>query len=527
MMLSAPLLLIMFLAYLFFCAKRIMTYLHIFQQDEYDNGRFLRWITTNRVFDRYLSVALFIAGLLWLVLPSVLSLLIIFLCFTVIGVLEKDPRRSAKKKLVMTARAKRIMFLSLVIMALMGLWWFVVPLPWIWILNVQIVPFSLMVVTLALSPFEARTQKKYWQEAHDKLRALNPFIIGITGSFGKTSVKHILGHILKTHAPTLITPGSVNTPMGITRIIRQRLDDSHQYFVAEMGAYGPGSVKRLCDLAPPKLGIITAIGHAHYERFGSLETVAEAKSELSQAVIADGGKMIVHENVLNFPFSKELRDKHPENFIVCGPSYEDGLRIENVEQTPDGIKTRIIWQGATYVLALPLYGLHHGHNAALAFAAAVTLGLEPDNVITALKSTPQIQHRLEVKKQPDGGALIDDAFNSNPSGFRAALDVLKNLKGGRKILITPGMAELGAAHDDEHRAVGRHAGETCDVAIIVLPERVRAFIDGFKMSGGDKTLIEVRSFQEASAWLDKNRQPGDVVLIENDLPDIYEAIPKI
>ena len=139
---------------------------------------------------------------------------------------------------------------------------------------------------------------------------------------------------------------------------------------------------------------------------------------------------------------------------------------------------------------------------------------------------PQIQHRLEVKKQPDGTIFIDDAFNSNPEGFASALNLLGAFP-GRKILITPGMVELGAAHDEEHEKIGRRAGEICDIVLLVLPQRVPSFVKGFKATGGDKRLVEIASFKDALGWLDRSRQPGDVVLIENDLPDIYESLPKI
>jgi UDP-N-acetylmuramoyl-tripeptide--D-alanyl-D-alanine ligase len=388
----------------------------------------------------------------------------------------------------------------------------------------------LMLGNRLLQPVENAIQKKFWNEAHEKLLALKPTVIGITGSFGKTSVKHILGHVLKMQARTLITPGSVNTPMGITRIIRERLDESIKYFVVEMGAYAPGSIEKLCKLAPPDMGIVTAIGHAHYERFKTLDVVAETKFALPIAALAKNGKVVVAEQVLNFPYTKQVYKDHAGDFIVCGEGENNALRIWAVSQSDSGIDVTITWKGENYVLELPLFGEHHGHNAALVFAAAATLGMAPEHIIAALKSTPQIEYRLEIKRQPDSSIIIDDAFNSNPTGFKSALEVLSMLateNQGRAILITPGMVEMGAAHDDEHYKIGTIAGGICDVALIVMPERIGAFIKGFKESGPTKTIIEMRSFAEAAKWLDANRKRGDVVLIENDLPDIYEAVPRI
>ncbi len=523
-------LLLVYLAFLAFATKRSLTYLHLYQQEEYDTGRFLRWMMRTRAFDKRLSLTLLALDMLWFSFPSAIFIPLMAIVFAVFAFIEKDPRKASKKKLVMTPRARRILFITLALSALMGLWFFLMYLPLFWILTVQLLPFLLLVANTALTPYENFVQKGFWNDAHRKLTSLKPTVIGITGSFGKTSVKHILGHILKTHAPTLITPGSVNTPMGVTRIIREQLEDNHKFFVVEMGAYGPGSIARLCRLAPPDVGIITAIGHAHYERFKSIETVGAAKFELAQAVLdkptkEGGGKVIVHEKTLEIEHPRAMSVAKRDHFIVCGSSEINDVFLERIEQLANGLTVSLQWQKQKYVLQVPLYGLHHGHNAALAFAAAVTLGLSPENVITALKSVPQITHRLEVKRQGDT-VLIDDAFNSNPEGFKSALELLPVL-GGRKILITPGMVELGGAHDEAHEKIGRLAGEICDVALVVQAGRIPSFIRGFKETGADKTLIEVASFSEASAWLDKNRKSGDVVLLENDLPDVYESRLKI
>lgn len=522
---------VVYLAYLLFAARRAMTYLHIYQQEEYDSHRFMQWMLRHRVFDKRLSIALFVIAFLWFFVPALLLLALLLVAFGAAALLENDPRKDSKKKLVMTPRARRIFFITLFLIVLMSSWVGLLHLPFLWILSVQIIPFLLMVANQALQPYENQIQKKFWNEGHAKLAELNPTVIGITGSFGKTSVKHILGHILKTQAPTLITPGSVNTPMGVTRIIREQLEENHKYFVVEMGAYGPGSIDRLCRLTPPNMGIITAIGQAHYERFKSIEAVANAKFELALAAFKKGGKVIVNDQVLEIDYPKMLLARHKADFIVCGPTSEvNDVWIERNEQTAQGLEITLRKYGTTYQLQVPLYGLHHGLNAALAFSAAVTLGIPPEHVMTALRSVPQITHRLEVKRQADGTILVDDAFNSNPKGFRAALELLPVLAketGGRKILITPGMVELGEAHEAEHEAIGKLAGEICDIAIIVRAERIPSFVSGFERTGPLKQLVRAGSFHEASQWLEQNRKKGDVVLIENDLPDLYERVPKL
>ena len=255
-------------------------------------------------------------------------------------------------------------------------------------LPIQSLPFLLVLANFLLTPIESRIQRRFWREAHDKLTRLKPTVIGITGSYGKTSVKHILGHILETAGQTLITPGSVNTPMGISRIIREKLGPHHRMFVAEMGAYGPGSIKRLCDLAPPDLAVITAVGKAHYERFKTLDAVARTKFELAEATVAKGGKVIVAGDVLAFADARSFAERHPEAMIVAGEGPNAALVIRAIAQNRQGTEASITWQGQDYTLQAPLFGTHHGRNMALAFAAACTLGLSPDDVCMALKSTP-------------------------------------------------------------------------------------------------------------------------------------------
>lgn len=513
-----------------FMAKRLLTYLHAHQQEEYDNTRFIKWVFANRVIDRKLTLALIVIGGTWFYLKELDFLFegLVLSAFAIRASFEKDPRKDSKKKLAMTARAKRIYFVALFIGCIPAFFLFFYHMPWIWIPLIHLAPFYLVIANNLLEPFEQINQRKYWNEAYTKLRELSPTVIGITGSFGKTSVKHILGHILSNVAHTLITPGSVNTPMGISRIIREELDETHKYFICEMGAYGPGSIERLCRLAPPDIGVITAIGHAHYERFKTLEAVAETKYELAQAALKREGKIIVHEKTLRFDYTNALKDEHLFSFIICGENERNTLVVEKAEQTKKGLEIQLRWNDATHFLDVPLYGLHHADNAVLAFATACALGIDPQTVINALKSTPQIPHRLHVKPM-NKGLIIDDAFNSNPLGFRSALDLLYLLgTKKRKILITPGIVELGKAHDEVHKNIGIAAAQSCDIALVVHPQRIPTFIQGFNQEKrADQTLYEMETFAQAQEWINDNMQEGDVILIENDLPDVYERIPKL
>jgi UDP-N-acetylmuramoyl-tripeptide--D-alanyl-D-alanine ligase len=513
-----------------FAARRLLTYLHLFQQEEYDGRRFIRWIVDNRAWDRRLSLVLLAIFVAQVALPQALMPAGVFgalagLACLGAAFLERDPRKTAKKPLAMTTRAKRIYGTALALTVVIGgaaAWFGDVAL--VWVAAVQLVPFALIGGNLLLAPLEARVQRRYWHEARAKLEQINPTVIAVTGSYGKTSVKHILGHILETAGPTLMTPGSINTAMGTARIIRERLQPQHRYFVVEMGAYGIGSIRHLCALTPPHIGIISAIGKAHYERFKSLDAVAHAKFELAEAARDNGGTIVVAADTLAFDWPREFVERHRGIAITVGEDPAADLAIEALRQEQDGITAEVRWRGARYQLRAPLYGLHQGRNVALAFAAGCSLGLPPEDIVASLRSTPQIAHRLEVKRQGDGTVVIDDAYNSNPVGFASALALLDTLRraDGRRILVTPGMVELGSEHDAEHARIGRLAAEHVDVLVAVAPHRIAPLVAAFAEAAPQREIVSCASFAEARSWLDRNLNGRDVVLIENDLPDLLE-----
>ena len=275
----------------------------------------------------------------------------------------------------------------------------------------------------------------------------------------------------------------------------------------------------------PTSAVITAVGYAHYERFKSLDVVAQTKLELAQAVLAKNGKVILAEQVLDFAPARKFFELHRSVVTTVGTSAQADLRVLAIRQTSAGTEADLEWQGKQYLIKAPLYGEHHGMNLALAFATAAVMGIAPDSIAFSLSTTPQIKHRLEVKREPNGSVLIDDAYNSNPIGFAsglAALDVLRTAE-GRRILVTPGMVELGAAHDAEHQKIGTLAGSHVDVLLPVLPERISGMVAAYRAANPAGLVIPCENFAGAQAWLSANLRPGDIVLLENDLPDLYEA----
>ncbi len=514
------------IAFLFFAYRRILTYLHIFQQDDYDGKRFVSWLVKHRNFDRKATLCAFV-----LAFPA--TLLGIFagifkmtaaLAIAVIGWCERDPREHGKKKLAMTARATRIAWIAESLLAIACAVFIATDASlFLWALLVQAVPFALVAANAIAKPFETRVQKVFWDEAHQRLLDLKPFTIGITGSFGKTSTKHILAHVLSQFGPTLATPGSINTAMGIARVVRETLTPHHKFFICEMGAYGPGSIKALCDLAPPDAAVITSIGHAHYERYKTLDAVAQAKSELPEAAFKKNGWAVIASDTLELDYTRNLVETNRSKVLLVGNHTADDVRVLDVNQTAEGITAHVDYKGATYVLKAPLFGLHHAANMALAFGVACRIGMEPALVVAALRTTPQIRHRLEVTHQTSGAIVIDDAYNSNPAGFAAALETLSLLgQNRRRILISPGMIEMGTAHNSEHAKIGQLAAKHADIFLPVSPLRITAMVEAFRKEAPSKLVVPCTTFADAQKWLGDNMAYNDIVLLENDLPDLYE-----
>lgn len=519
-----------------FLYLRLEAYLLFFQQEEYDGRRFRRWLGESRALDRVASLAALVAGVLLFAdtMPEAVPLLVLS-----VGLIEgmrrsRRPLAAAKKALVMTGRARRIHLLALglgllLALALQAAAGFTSASGTVLavLIPAQAAPFLLPFADALLSPFERRLKARFRGEAVDKLARLDPFIIGITGSYGKTSVKHILHHILSAAAPTLMTPGSVNTEMGITRVVREKLTPEHRYFIVEMGAYGPGSIARLCRLAPPRLGIITAVGLAHYERFRSIDSVFEAKFELADAVAAAGGTTIVAADAVPEALLAARLDERPEGVTTVGKA--GVLQRLALRQTRDGLELDLAGEDiAPTTLRVPLFGAHQADNILVAVAAALALGLPMEGIRAALATMPQIRHRLEVTRS-GGITLIDDAYNSNPEGFAAALGLLDILvgPGGRRILVTPGMVELGTRHEEEHARLGALAAGHVDCALIVTPERIESFVAAFVAGKSEaSTLLRFARQVEAEAWVRSNLGAGDAVLYENNLPDLYEVRPR-
>ncbi len=521
MMLFAKLCLLAGLGFLL--ATRVRTLLTYFQQEEYDGTRFLGAWQSVRLFDvKATAATVGVVALAALGGPHVLLLLLLAIVYAALAYFERTHRY--KKALVSTERATRIYRLTLGVVGVLELLVLLHPL-WA-VLVLQVAPLVMAGVNRLLQPMQARINAGFETQARDKLERLDPVRIGITGSFGKTTVKHMLAEILIASGPVFYSPGSINTVLGHTRHIRQRLQWSHKYFIAEMGAYGIGSIKRLCDFAHPNYGIVTAVGDAHTERFGSIEAIAQAKSELAEEVCKAGGKVVINEALLQYaPFAR-MRQTHGDDVITVGFDAAD-VTINHTELTGGSwsislVSKHAVLDGLTY--ELPLLGEHNVLNSALAVVLAITI--DPtiaDQIPFFTRTISQVPHRLQKVGAPGSALILDDAYNSNEMGFMSAVTAMSKLaeqRGGRRILVTPGIAELGLEHDRVHDRLGSFSAGHCDMIYVVNPSRIKSFVDAAR--SGQAEIIEVPTFSDARAAIAKELCREDVILYENDLPDLLE-----
>ncbi len=433
--------------------------------------------------------------------------------------------KKAKKPFVVTMRVKRTYVTSAivftVICAVFGLL-LTGEEPRLYFLGLfpLLLPVWIALGGLCAWPIEKLVSEMYFRDAQRKLASRPDLIkIGITGSYGKTSVKFILGTILQEKFQVLVTPSSFNTPMGVTRIIREKLMPAHQIFVAEMGARHVGDIKELCRLVHPHHGVLTSVGPQHLDTFHSIERIKSTKYELMDA-IPDGGCCFFPDDKA---ICRELFDKTRKEKRLCSihPGADDAdVWATDIHVSPAGSSFILHTMNDEIRCETKLLGEHNIQNIILAATVGLHLGMTPRQVARGISKITPVEHRLQLIPST-GVTIIDDAFNSNPKGAQAALRVLKEFD-GRRIIITPGMVELGDGEDEFNHEFGLMMAECVDVAILVGKKHTSPIAKGLKEAGFLQENVHVVStLDEAAAILRKIGHPGDVALFENDLPDHY------
>ena len=445
---------------------------------------------------------------------------------------RKCSEKKAKKALVFTPRIKRLYAMSMIVFMLLllllgstagnaadrfSVWgrsasFLILFFP-------LFLPLWIALAGLTAWPVEKAISEMYFRDAQRILKERKDLIrIGITGSWGKTSVKFILGTLLEEKYHTLVTPASFNTPMGVTKVIRSRLEPGHRVFVAEMGARHVGDIKEMCRLVHPQIGILTSVGPQHLDTFRTVERVAKTKYELIDALPEDGLAVFADDDdIVRGLYEKTTREK-----LISGLDPETcDVWAENIIVSEAGSSFDLCTADSRTHCRTELLGELNIRNIVVCACLCMKLGMTPEQISRGIEKIRPVEHRLQLISNPGGMTVIDDAFNSNIRGAEQAFRVLKEMKGNR-ILVTPGMVELGDREEEMNRNLGRAAAGCCDTAILVGKKRSEAIVSGLYENGFPKDrIIVVNSLEEAAELLKKMMRPGDTVLFENDLPDNY------
>jgi len=459
---------------------------------------------------------------------AALSLLRIYFCFS-------DSKKSIKK-LVFTARIKRMIFTAAAFLATLITAGIIVGqssidqnsivnagflqnlLFTICVFFSFIAPATCLVAWAITYPIEQRCARWYVNDAKKILKGMPDLkVIGVTGSYGKTSTKFILGRILSEKFNVVVTPESFNTPMGVVRTVREKIQPQTQIFIAEMGAKNKGDIKEICEIADPSLGIITSVGPQHLDTFGEIETVADTKFELADWCKQKGGKVFLNAD-------NEIIKSRAANYnsVLYGTSEFCDCRAENVVYGRNGLSFNIISGNLNFKVATKLLGVHNALNIAAAAAVALDLGVPYGDISYAVSQLKAVNHRLEMKSYINGSTLIDDAYNANPEGCLEAARILGSFGNMKKIIVTPGLVELGAKEYECNRRLGEEAAKYADIIILVGPKRAIPIEEGVKSQEfNSEKLYIVQSFAEARKLFAPMCDNNTVILFENDLPDNY------
>jgi UDP-N-acetylmuramoyl-tripeptide--D-alanyl-D-alanine ligase len=524
--------------------------LHLLQLDSYSNSRLLKWLWFSpfeRLFDRRLGVVTlgilalhvilwrlelrygqYISPGLWIAIGSLLLL--------------RREETTVKKPLVFTPRAKRILCVAIIVCAAIGCVFFLLGLRELapetnnlvgyksvtialggGFILVQLASLTVPLSNLLLGPVQSAINDKYVASARKKLGELAPIVVGIAGSYGKTSTKYITETLLSERFQVLKTPQSFNTLMGLCRVINGDLKPEHQVFIAEMGAYRRGDVRELADLVRPRIGVITSIGPEHFERFKSIENIQNTNYELIES-LPESGVAIFNNDIDE---CRELADRTSSVKVLrygldkSRPNLH--LWAEDVSMGAEGLDFTLADNDGNRVKThVNLLGSHNTLNILGAACVALEMGLSLQEIAQAIPKIKQVPHRLQLVPGAGGVSVIDDSYNSNPIGAIEALRVLRAFNTGKRVLVTPGMVELGELEAEENERFGAAAAKVCDYVLLVGARQTQPILRGLESEQfPSERLRVVRDLSEATLELQKIVRRGDVVLFENDLPDLY------
>ncbi len=503
--------------------------LHMLQLHGYKNDEQLNWLSshTGKQAYLYVSAPILLATIFFWKLPCfIVYVLYLWIAIKYFGYLRIA---NTKKKLVFTMRVKRLIAscLILAVLFLTGLYFlgklqFGEGLRFLAggvLILLATAPFMTLIANIVNRPIEKAVNQHYINDAKRILKQNKDLqIIGITGSYGKTSVKFYLETLLKEKFRVLVTPESYNTPMGVVKTIRGSLKNTHEIFVCEMGARHVGDIKEITDIVNPHHGLITSVGPQHLETFGGIQNVASTKFELADALPKGGYLFLNGDN----EWITEKAKNYTAPIFYRNDSEGEGYRSSDITLSNLGTEFTVTApSGETERFRTRLIGGHNVINIVGAISVAHTFGIPLKDLKVPVRRIQSVPHRMELKNHGNV-SIIDDAFNSNPVGSKAAVETLK-LFDGVRILITPGMVELGEQEEEYNYKFGTYAAACCDYILLVGEKRTLPIARGVKESGfPEEKCRAFRKLEEAMQYAQSISDPGHkYILLENDLPDCY------
>ena len=494
----------------------------MFQQNSYRIERYNRWLRQTGEWYSRANILALLSAIIFIFTSHVAVLTLFAVWMLVIAIAEFSIKY--KIPIAYTMRVKRLIATRLIftftVVALVHI--FAVEYTYCAMMALTFDYWTLL-ANLINRPLEQAISRWYYNDAKRMLRAMpNLKIIGVTGSFGKTSTKHFLYRVVSEKYNVLMTPGNFNTTLGVVRTVREHLKPHHEVFIVEMGAKQRGDIKEICDLVEPTIGVVTSVGEMHLETFGSVENVARTKFELIDALPKGGFGVVNIDSEAARNYIKERGYDVATYAVECE---EADFRASNILYSATETRFDIAHEGgvdegyATHIL-----GRGNILNITAALAVAEHLGIGVEARRRAVRQIEQVEHRLSMRRN-GGISILDDAYNSNPEGARMALEVLSGFATeGRRYVVTPGFVEMGAKQFENNKTFG------CDIArskvdgVYVVNEVNRAAItEGLAEGGYPESQVEcVASFVEAMSSLQPKLKAGDVLLYENDLPDSFK-----
>lgn len=493
-------------------------YMHMFQLNSYFFTKHIHWIKEHRK-KVLLQISVVIISTILLIFENIICNILTIILLG-ISIFYNMPKNKAKIEFKITNRVKR-MFVTqavlILIMLLIGCQYYIFLK--LCILNI-LTPIMCVISNFINSPIEYVGRKYYIKGAKKILADMpNLIVIGVTGSYGKTSAKNFLKKALEKKYEVLATPKNYNTTMGVVKTIRENLKPTHQIFICEMGATKLNDIKEICEIVRPKFGIITSIGPQHLESFKNIENIIKAKFELANSVKENKGTIF-----LNFDNEYLSKQYIEQDFITYGVNNNKlNYNAFNIKTSSKGSTFSIIDKTSNKEIKFKtkLIGAHNVVNIVGAIAVSNYLGISLNDLVMQVKNLKSVKHRLQLISNKNIN-IIDDSYNSNPVSSKSALDTLSQFE-GTKIIVTPGLIELGNDEKKYNSELGKYACDICDYIFLVNSKQAKYILEGVSSTNFNKNKVfNVNSPEEAMKQiLNLNIDYKVTVLLENDLPDNY------